>query len=114
MDEQSITFAIGSNKQFKALCDILDLKLYTLSDYLDNQQRVAHRDILYIKLKNAIRNLNFEELFEKCLKQDVPIGKIRNLKDVFLLPEAKAMINSFAFHGKNIQTVRSTSFKFED
>lgn len=113
-DEQAITFAIGSNKQFKALCDILNLELYTLSDYLDNQQRVTHRDILYIELENAIRNFNFQELFDECLKQDVPIGKIRNLKEVFQLPEAKAMVNSFVFNGKEIQTVRSTGFKFEN
>lgn len=113
-DEQSITFAIGNNKQFKSLCDILNLELYTLSDYLDNQQRVTHRDILYIELENAIRNFSFEELFENCLKHDVPIGKIRDLKEVFQLPEAKAMINTFVFHGKEVQTIRSTSFKIEN
>ena len=113
-DEQAITFAIGSNKQFKSLCDILNLNLYTLSDYLDNQKRVTHRESLYIELENAIRNFKFQDLFEKCLKQDVPIGKIRNLKEVFQLPEAKAMINSFVSDRKEIQTVRSTSFKFEN
>jgi crotonobetainyl-CoA:carnitine CoA-transferase CaiB-like acyl-CoA transferase len=113
-DQQSVTFAIGSNKQFKALCDILQLKLYTLSDYADNQQRVTHRDILFKELENAIRKSSFENLFNECLKLDVPIGKIRNLKEVFELPEAKAMIHSFEMNGKKIQTVRSTGFKFEE
>ncbi|MES2567493.1 MAG: CaiB/BaiF CoA-transferase family protein [Bacteroidota bacterium] len=112
-DEQAVTFAIGNNKQFKSLCDILNLELYLLSDYIDNQQRVSHRDMLYVELENTIRKFKFEELFERCLKLDVPIGKIRNLKEVFELPEAKELINTFTFNGKEIQTVRSTSFKFE-
>jgi hypothetical protein len=40
----------------------------------------------------------------------VPIGKIRNLKEVFELPEAKAMLHSFS----NIQSVQSIGFKFEE
>ena len=113
-DDHQFTFAIGNNKQFKALCDILNLQLYTLSNYLDNQQRVSHRENLFIELENVIKHFNFEQLHKACLEHDIPIGKIRNLKEVFQLPEAQALINTFTFHDKTIQTVKSTSFKFEN
>lgn len=113
-DGHMFTFAIGNDKQFKALCDILNLQLYTLSDYLDNQQRVTNRESLFQELKNALQHFTFEDLFNECLKKDIPIGKIRNLKEVFQLPEAQALINTFTFGEKTIHTVKSSSFKFED
>lgn len=113
-DDHQFTFAIGNDKQFKALCDILNLQLYILSDYLDNQQRVTHRENLFLELESAISKLNFSHIFEECQKNDIPIGKIRNLKEVFQLPEAQALINTFTFEDKTIHTVKSNSFKFED
>ncbi|MBC7696192.1 MAG: CoA transferase [Burkholderiales bacterium] len=113
-DGHQFTLAIGNNKQFKALCDILGLQLYALSNYQDNQQRVSHRENLFIELENVIKHLNFENLFKECLKKDIPIGKIRNLKEVFQLPEAQELINTFTFGDKTIHTVKSTSFVFEN
>lgn len=109
-DNHQITFAIGSDKQFKHLCEILNLDLFSHSEFENNQLRVANRTDLFCKLNNHIQTLNFDELFSECIKHDVPIGKIRNLKEVFELPEAKAMLHSFS----NIQSVQSISFKFEE
>ena len=49
-----------------------------------------------------------------CLEQDVPMGKIRNLKEVFELPEAKAMIHEFTYNDTSYQTLKSIAFKFVD
>lgn len=108
-DNHQITFAIGSDKQFKHLCEILNLDLFTHSEFENNQQRVTNRNDLFSKLNSVIQSLAFDELFNSCLKHDVPIGKIRNLKEVFELAEAQTMLNSFS----NIQSVKSISFKFE-
>ena len=112
-DQHLITFAIGSDKQFKNLCSILNFDLHTVSDFINNQQRVANRLDLFSLLNNKIQLLDFEKLFNECLNHDVPIGKIRNLKEVFELPEAQEMLNSLLLQGKNIQSVKSVSFKFE-
>jgi crotonobetainyl-CoA:carnitine CoA-transferase CaiB-like acyl-CoA transferase len=108
-DNHQITFAIGSDKQFKHLCEILNLDLFTHSEFENNQQRVTNRNDLFSKLNSVIQSLAFDELFNSCLKHDVPIGKIRTLKEVFELAEAQTMLNSFS----NIQSVKSISFKFE-
>jgi len=108
-DNHQITFAIGSDKQFKHLCEILSLDLFNDPDFENNQLRVSNRNDLFSKLNSEIQSLVFDELFNSCLKHDVPIGKIRNLKEVFELAEAQTMLNSFS----NIQSVKSISFKFE-
>jgi crotonobetainyl-CoA:carnitine CoA-transferase CaiB-like acyl-CoA transferase len=109
-DNHQITFAIGSDKQFKHLCEILNLDLFSHAEFENNQLRVANRTDLFSQLNIRIQTLNFDELFSECIKHDVPIGKIRNLKEVFELPEAKAMLHSFS----NIQSVQSIGFKFEE
>jgi crotonobetainyl-CoA:carnitine CoA-transferase CaiB-like acyl-CoA transferase len=109
-DNHQITFAIGSDKQFKHLCEILNLDLFSHAEFENNQLRVANRTDLFSQLNNRIQTKNFNKLFSECIKYDVPIGKIRNLKEVFELPEAKAMLHSFS----NIQSVQSIGFKFEE
>jgi hypothetical protein len=47
-----------------------------------------------------------------CLEKEIPIGKIRDLKEVFELPEAKAMINKFNYENVELNTVSSIAFKF--
>jgi crotonobetainyl-CoA:carnitine CoA-transferase CaiB-like acyl-CoA transferase len=112
-DKQKITFAIGSNKQFRQLCDIIRCKsLATDPRYMTNQQRLVNRTQLYAILYDYIRQFNFKELYEACLKYEVPIGKIRNLKEVFELPEAQAMIRGFRYNKVEIKTVSGSAFRF--
>jgi crotonobetainyl-CoA:carnitine CoA-transferase CaiB-like acyl-CoA transferase len=109
-DQHQITFAIGSDKQFKHLCDIL--KIEVTANYQNNQLRITNRESLFDVLNNQIQTLNFEFLFNECLKRDVPIGKIRNLKEVFELPEAQQLLNNFNDNGKQINSVKSVAFIF--
>jgi crotonobetainyl-CoA:carnitine CoA-transferase CaiB-like acyl-CoA transferase len=112
-DKQYITFAIGSNKQFQNLCELLGFQsLATEPKFSNNQNRVKNRSELYKLLDTCISKLAFKELMSLCLEQDVPMGKIRNLKEVFELPEAKAMIHEFNYNGTSYQTLKSIAFKF--
>lgn len=109
-DHHQITFAIGSDKQFKQLCEILKIEI--AAEYQNNQLRIANREALFEILNKQIQHLDFDFLFTECLKHDVPIGKIRNLKEVFELPEAQELLNSFDNNGKQLNSVRSIAFKF--
>ncbi len=112
-DDQSITFAIGSDKQFKNLCTVLGLALNLQPEYQTNQMRVKNRNVLFKLLDEKIKRFSFEKIYNASLGLDIPIGKIRNLKEVFDLPEAKQMLHSFEQHYKTLNTVKSVSFKFE-
>lgn len=112
-DKHLITFAIGTDKQFKKLCTLLhqplaaeDLKFST------NQSRVKNRDELYKILQTEILKLNFEELYSSCIDLKLPMGKIRNMEEVFQLPEAKAMLKPFVDKGISKNAVNSIAFKF--
>ena len=114
-DNQLVTFAIGSNKQFKHLCELIQYA--TLANdpkYANNQSRVNNRTQLYALLYNYIKQFNFKQLFDLCLEKEIPIGKIRNLKEVFELPEAKEMIRNFTFEKKALTAVSGIAFKFSD
>jgi len=112
-DNHLITFAIGSNKQFRHLCELIQHgSLATDPKYANNQLRVNNRTQLYALLYNYIKEFNFKNLFALCLEKEIPIGKIRNLKEVFELPEAKEMLRKFSHEKKEITTVSGIAFKF--
>ncbi len=114
-DKQQITFAIGSNKQFKALCDLIQYSnLANDAKYANNHLRVNNRTQLYALLYDYIKQFNFAELFSKCLEKEITLGKIRNLKEVFELPEAKAMTKKFVFNKQELKTVSGIAFKFSE
>ncbi len=114
-DNHLITFAIGSNKQFNQLCDLCALsELATDERFSTNQNRVINRIELFELLKTKIETKDFDSIYNFCLRHDIPIGKIRNLKEVFDLPEAQAMLKSCTDKDVNKQAVHSIAFKFLD
>lgn len=113
-DKQLITFAIGSDKQFFNLCSLLKLaKIAGDPLYSTNQNRIKNRDSLYNILKEKISKHTFHTLYLACEELHVPIGKIRNIKEVFELPEAKAMLQTFKYEGKILTNVKSVAFKIQ-
>jgi len=110
-DYNTVTFAIGNDKQFKALCDLLDLGELILDEkFCTNQNRVKNREELFELLNIEVEKMDFDTLYKKCLELEIPIGKLRNMKEVFELPEAKAMLKQF----ENKTAVNSIAFKFND
>ena len=80
--------------------------------YAINQNRVLNRAQLYAVLYDYIRQFNFKELYAACIKQDVPIGKIRDLREVFELPEAKALLRNFRYNKEQVTVAKSTAIQF--
>lgn len=111
-DKHHITFAIGSDKQFKHLCDILKLnKLPEDILFSTNQNRIKNRKKLFELISEKISKTKYQDLFDACLSSDIPIGKIRNLKEVFELPEAQIMLKHFKYKKNNLTSVKSVAFK---
>ena len=112
-DKHLVTFAIGSNKQFRHLCELIQYaSLANDPNYASNHLRVSNRNQLYTLLYNYIKHYNFKDLFQLCLEKEIPIGKIRNLKEVFELPEAQEMIRKFQYNKKELASVSGIAFKF--
>ncbi|MCU0360478.1 MAG: CoA transferase [Bacteroidia bacterium] len=112
-DHHLFTFAIGSNTQFHALCELIQFReLAADKRFVNNPSRVRNRAELYSILYNYFHALPFEQVYALCAKRQIPIGKIRNLKEVFELPEAKTMLRHFELGKESKTVVSSLAFKF--
>lgn len=111
-DNKQVVLAVGSNKQFKALCALLGLDdLADEANYKSNQKRVDNRHALAGIISPKIAQWNRDELLEKMIASDVPAGAIRNMKEVFELPEAQERIISETKEGHPLKTVKGNAFK---
>lgn len=92
-DKHLVTFAIGSDTQFKNLCKILKIdKTGSDKKYISNQLRVKNRKELFEIINKEVKNKSLSFLQKECVKKGVPFAKIRNLKEVFELQAAKKLV----------------------
>jgi crotonobetainyl-CoA:carnitine CoA-transferase CaiB-like acyl-CoA transferase len=88
-DSKRILLAVGSDKQFDELAQLLGIGHEALGDgFVKNQQRVAHRKELNKLLAEKIMSINSKVLIGKLRAKKIPAGFIQNLKEVFELPQA--------------------------
>ncbi len=107
-DGHTVTFAIGSDIQFTKLCALLHiLEVSGDKDYLTNQLRVQNRKQLFSILNKEVCKQTLAYLQKECTKHGVPFAKIRNLKEVFELPEAKKLIKKINYKGNPYSVVTS-------
>mmetsp|Transcript_691 Transcript_691/g.1347 ORF Transcript_691/g.1347 Transcript_691/m.1347 type:complete len:424 (+) Transcript_691:22-1293(+) len=88
-----VIFAVGSDKQFAALCQVL--KLSALSSdprFWRNSDRVEHRADLLIIMREAVAKLDRDSIIEELHRLSVPAGSVNNVRDAFKHPEAKRLI----------------------
>ena len=111
-DGATITFAIGSNAHFQKLCEILDLN-YLANDlkFSDNQNRVIHREELYVPIQEKVATFLTKELLKTLKAVNVPVGKVKNLEEVFEEEAAKKLVRTEIIGGR--VTKRVTSVLFE-
>ena len=92
-DNITITFAIGSDKQFEKLCSVLNLNdLVHHPQFSTNQMRVLNRVSLASYLQDAVGLRISSELIAKLDLLFVPVGRIKNLQEVFEDKAAKELI----------------------
>jgi crotonobetainyl-CoA:carnitine CoA-transferase CaiB-like acyl-CoA transferase len=108
-DGVSFVLAVGTDKQFSDLCSLLNIPDVVLSDkFKTNPQRVKNRNELNIILQNSIKALSADEFLKLCLKYNIPVGKINNLKAA-----ADQLGNDFKPFGQN-KTYPTVGFKIID
>lgn len=84
-----ILLAVGSDKQFEALKQILGITDEESFAYVENKSRVANREALNRVIAEKMLQVNASELMQKLNKQKIPAGFIQNMKEVFEMPAAK-------------------------
>ncbi|MFK8044413.1 MAG: CaiB/BaiF CoA transferase family protein [Crocinitomicaceae bacterium] len=111
-DERIITFAIGSQKQFKKLLSFFKLsELYVDPRFNENSSRVRNRAELSIILSKSISCQNLSDILKFCHQNFVPVAEIKNIKQVFESTAAKAMIRKENIAGIKTKRVSSIAFR---
>lgn len=109
-----ITFAIGSDTHFKKLCDFLKLDNLPSDDrFKTNSFRVANRTELQQILQNSIKTISTELILSTMKKENVPVGKIKNLEEVFNDTSAQQLIRDEIIDTIKTQRITSIAFKWE-
>lgn len=92
-DGKRILLAVGSDRQFQELCDLLgiaDERYRTL--FSSNQKRVENRSELGTVLSNQIQKMQSVDLLKQINQRKIPAGIIQNLREVFEMKEADSLI----------------------
>ncbi len=91
-DDITIVLAIGTDKQFFNFTTILGISKKLLTNYGSNQQRVKNRKPLLSLLNKYALKIKSSTLINECKKLKVPVGEIKNIKEVFESNTAQEMI----------------------
>jgi crotonobetainyl-CoA:carnitine CoA-transferase CaiB-like acyl-CoA transferase len=111
-DGKKIVLAVGNDKQFGALCRVLNLAELA-SDHLfaTNAMRLRNRLALEGKMQEAASLSDSDALLLKIKKEGVPAGIIRSLAEVFASPAAQTMVLVEENEGKAFRVVSSLGFR---
>lgn len=114
-DNQLITFAIGTNRQFENLCEFLELKnLLTDQQFCTNQQRVLHRQKLFSILKDIIIKHSADSIMQYAHAHFIPAAIIKSVQDVFKSDEANHLVREEMINGVLTRRVSGTVFHFSN
>lgn len=87
-----ILLAVGTDRQFNALCKILGLGENETSGFNSNLLRVQHRAELNLILQSKIETALPGTLTAALQEAGVPYGVVKDMKEVFGSPEAQALL----------------------
>ncbi len=92
-DGQILLLAVGTERQFSHLCAALKLEeLLQNPDFQTNTARVKHREQLNTLIETQFRQMPLNDAMTKLRAAGVPAARIRDMKSVFELPAAQAMV----------------------
>ena len=113
-DNQLVTFAIGSQKQFEKLMVYLELEEESISDkFKNNISRVENRVDLASIIGAKVETVKLNDLLDYCLTHFIPAAEIKNLKQVFSNESAQDLILSETVEGVKTQRVKTVAFKIQ-
>lgn len=90
VEDGYLIIAVGNDRQFKRLVDLLDLESVRAERFVTNAGRVEHRDELVPLIAAKTRNWTRDALLQACEDHTIPAGPINTLADVFNDPQVIA------------------------
>ncbi len=114
-DGQEVVLAVGSDQQFKDLCEVLALpKLADDARFATNAARVANRAALLQPLQEAVTAYDRPTLLRLLQSKVIPAGAILALPDVFAQPAARSLLLRQTLpDGRETVVVRTVVWQWE-
>jgi crotonobetainyl-CoA:carnitine CoA-transferase CaiB-like acyl-CoA transferase len=114
-DQQPILLAVGTDGQFRNLCDVLGKQsLSKESKFLTNADRVKNRIDLQSELITLFSKQDAATVLSKLHQAKVPAAKIRKLDEVLNDSLAKEMVlEQMEPNGKTSKRMATVAFKIE-
>lgn len=111
-DGKDIVLAIGSNGQFKKLCNTLNISELLSDDrFIHNQKRVLNRIEMAELIAPSFLLEKRSQLMEKLITNEVPAGAVRNMQEVFEIPASQERIIKSQLEGKELTSIKGNSFE---
>ena len=107
-DDQYIILAVGNDKQFAELMNILELEV--TREMETNHGRVQNRDDLKAMLSDALSHLDRDELLQKLHDSKIPAGELNDLEHVFADSAALHMV----VESESVRAVRQGAYSDKD
>jgi crotonobetainyl-CoA:carnitine CoA-transferase CaiB-like acyl-CoA transferase len=83
-DDKWIAIACTTDKMFERLAEAMEQpELATTGLYGDQRKRLAARDQVNQIVIEWVASLSRDEVMERCLEKEVPIGKLNSIADIF-------------------------------
>jgi crotonobetainyl-CoA:carnitine CoA-transferase CaiB-like acyl-CoA transferase len=89
-DGKKILLAVGSDRQFKDLCELLEID----NRFKTNTDRVRNRKELAEIISSKISKLSSDQFMGRINRLKIPAGIIQDVKEVFDMPEANELLIS--------------------
>ena len=114
-DGGRLVLAIGNNKQFEALLEVLGLPDIGLDPkFSENPDRVKNRKELANKLQEACSRFTLDSLIKNLISSGVPAGSIKNLDDVLNDPSIAWLIEeALTEENQLLRTLKTSPIRFE-
>jgi crotonobetainyl-CoA:carnitine CoA-transferase CaiB-like acyl-CoA transferase len=88
-----VILAVGSDRQFKQLCDLLGLtEIADDEKFCTNASRVVNRTILHHVLQERISMQTSNALMSILVRSKIPAGVIQNIQEVFESAQAQELL----------------------
>ena len=108
LDQELITFAIGSDKHFSLLCELLGLEgVIESKAFLSNQERVKNRIHLKKIISEKVGLIQSKIILRDCLDLGIPCAKITGVEEVLKSSKSQSLLRKELIEGK--ETIRLTS-----
>ncbi|MFM7103874.1 MAG: CaiB/BaiF CoA transferase family protein, partial [Flavobacteriales bacterium] len=112
--DTSIVLAIGSDKQFGALCRCIGVS--DLSEdirFHDNVSRVANREVLHKIIEAKMSNHDADTWMQRFIEIGVPAGEIKRIGQVLNTSAGKSMTMQYEIAGNKMSSVKQIAFRID-